>query len=205
METITQNSFTDKIIDGLKRAAVELEEFRLQAALGKMEAKDLFDDVKKKLHKSLHEANLDMDNVKLIVEKNTLKIKVAFEKLQVQLALGKAEGRDAFEAQRKKINIAINELETYIMENKETEKIYSLLLLDLKKFRIKLQILKLKFELKEFKTEEKMDGYKKSFHAKVAAAKENLHEKEKFAEKKWKNFSNEMHEAFSHLKTAFGA
>ena len=34
METIKQTHLVDKIINGLKKTAVELEEFRLQAALG---------------------------------------------------------------------------------------------------------------------------------------------------------------------------
>ena len=47
METTATTSITEKIISGLKKAAVELEEFRLQAALGKAEAHDAYEKAKK--------------------------------------------------------------------------------------------------------------------------------------------------------------
>jgi polyribonucleotide nucleotidyltransferase len=205
METTKQTSLTDMIIEGLKKAAAELEEFRVQAALGKMEAKDLFEEIKKKLNAAIHDASGDLDKVKELAGKHVLQLKTVFDELRVQLALGKADTREIFEAQRKKINATINDIETIIKENKSVEKIYGRFLLELKKFQIMLQILKLRFELRQFKSEEKRESGRKLFHKKIAEAKEKLQEKEKNIEKKWRNFSEEMHDAFGHLKTAFSA
>ena len=41
------------------------------------------------------------------------------------------------------------------------------------------------------------------FNDKLKDIKENLSDRERAARKKWKNFSNEMQDAYSHLKKAF--
>ena len=40
------NHLSDKVADALRKAAVELEEFQVQFALGKAEAKDKYEEVK---------------------------------------------------------------------------------------------------------------------------------------------------------------
>ena len=70
METLEKTSISDKIISGLKKAAVELEELRLQSALGKAQARDAYEEAKKKFNKYVHEAKLRVDNLKGAAKEN---------------------------------------------------------------------------------------------------------------------------------------
>ena len=49
MENSINIHFIDKVVDALKKSAIELEEFQVQAALGKAEAQLKFEEIKKKL------------------------------------------------------------------------------------------------------------------------------------------------------------
>lgn len=55
-----ENTITDKIIAGLRKAADEMEELRVQIALGKLEARDLYEEKKKEFNRFLHEAKQKM-------------------------------------------------------------------------------------------------------------------------------------------------
>ena len=201
METIKQTHLVDKIINGLKKTAVELEEFRLQAALGKADALDVYEDAKKKFSKFVHEAKSDAEDVKDIAKGKSIQLKYLLETLQVQLALGKAEGKEAFETQRKKITKALVELETFIKKNKAANEYYTKLLLELGKFRIKLDILKLRYELNKLEARLKFSDTKKDLTKKLADVKKRLLNNE--SEVGWEHFKDEISDAYSHLKKAF--
>ena len=51
MENTENTQFLDKVVQSLKKAVVEVEEFQVQAALGKAEAQDKYEEVKKKFIK----------------------------------------------------------------------------------------------------------------------------------------------------------
>ena len=48
MKNKEEIQFVDKVIGALRKSAVELEEFQVKAALGKADAQDKYEDVKKK-------------------------------------------------------------------------------------------------------------------------------------------------------------
>ena len=56
MDTTERIHYTDQVVAGLRKAAIELEELQVQATLGKAEAKDKFEDVKKKFNLFVHES-----------------------------------------------------------------------------------------------------------------------------------------------------
>ena len=203
METLEKKSLSDKVISGLKKAAVELEELRVQSALGKAEAKDAYEEVKKKFNKYVHEAKLQMNNVKGATKEKSSQLKTALEELQLQLVLGKADTKDLFEAQRKKISNALNEIETLIKKNKTTDLYYAELQMEIEKFRIKLDILKLQFELKKLGVKEEFEEKKNEFSKELSEIKKRLLKKEEEAEDKWEHFREEISGAYSHLKKAF--
>jgi hypothetical protein len=201
MGTIKQRNLVDKIINGLKKAAVELEEFRLQTALGKAEAHDVFEDAKKRFNKFVRNAKAETEEIQGIAKEKSMQVKVLFETLQVQLSLGKAEGKEAFETQRKKITKALNELENYIKEKKTVSEYSTKVLLELGKFRIKLDILKLHYELNKLNARLKLSDTKKDLDAKFAKVKKRLLNHDN--EEGWGHFKDEIYNAYSHLKKAF--
>jgi hypothetical protein len=123
--------------------------------------------------------------------------------LQVQLALGKADTKDAFEAQRKKITKVIGRIESLIKKNKSIDEYQSRLLLEAGKFRIKLDILKLQYELNKLEARSEIKGRKKAFDSKISGIKKRLLKREEEAEAKWEHFRNEVTDAYGHLKNAF--
>ena len=140
MET-TKARVIDKIIEGLKKAALELEEFQLQFALGKADAKDVYEKVKKEFDGYVRDAKGFFVDAKTMAIEKSLQIKAAFETLQLQLALGKADTEDIFEEQIKRISDALNELEILIRKNETADEYYTKLQVEIEKFKIKLDIL----------------------------------------------------------------
>ena len=202
METTQETSATNAIINGVKKALTELEEFRVQAALGKAEAHDAFEGAKKKFNEYLHEARQRFESAKDTAAEKSTQVKTAFETLQVQLALGKAETKEVFEEQRKKIFNALNELETIIKRNNTTNEYYNRLQMELEKFRIKVDIIKLRYDLNKLDARSEFESKKTDFSKKLDAIKKRLEGKEAAAHGKWDNFKDEITEAYSHLRNA---
>lgn len=203
METTQETSFSEKIISGLKKAAVELEEFRLQVALGKAEARDVYEEAKKIFNAYVHEAKVRLENIKGEAKEKSTQLKILLETLQVQLTLGKAESREIFEAQTKKISQVLNELEALIKKNKTIDLHYAELQMEIEKFRIKLEILKLQYELKKIDAHEEFEARKKDFLKNLSGIKANLLKKEKNLEDKWEHFRDEVSDVYSRLKKTF--
>ena len=203
METAEKTSLTDKIIKGLRKAAEELEQFRLQASLGKAQAKDIYEEAKKKFDVYIHEAKLRLDNAKGIAAEKVIQLKTALEELQLQLALGKAETKEAFEEQRKKIEHALHSLEAFLRSNKTSNEYYSTLLMETEKFRIKLDILHMHYKLNRLSKLEKLEEKKTDLSKKLSDLKNRLAKREQEAEGKWEHFREEISDAYTHLKKAF--
>ena len=198
METTTK-SITDSVIDGLKKAVTELEEFRLQLALGKAEAADKYEEAKKNFNEIIADfkTKLNEGNAKAIELKGKL------DELMVQLALGKASSKDSFNEQKKKISTAIREIEDFILRNPLGLKLQSKLKLELEKFQIKMEILHLRFALAKMDAKDVMESRKKEFVEKIEDLKHGFLKHEPELKENWEHFSKEMNEAYIHLKNAF--
>ena len=109
MESV-KTTFVEKLVKGLRTTATELEEFRVQAALGKAEAKDAFQQTKKRFNEFIHEVDIKLDHAADVTHDKSIELKAALEHLRVQLALGTAEARESLEEQMKKISNALNKL-----------------------------------------------------------------------------------------------
>lgn len=104
-----QKHFGDNLVAAMRKAAVELEELQVQAALGKAEAIDKAEEVKAKFKDLVQDAKNKMykGEAKFDVLKGKL------EHLEVQLALGKAEAKEVIAEQKKKISNTIHEIEEF--------------------------------------------------------------------------------------------
>ena len=197
MET---KSVTDKVVSGFRKAATELEKFQLQFALGKAEAKDKYEDLKKKFNQTVHSAKLKAIKAKEKADD----LHGLFDDLLVQLALGKAETKDAFIRQQKKINAKIHDIELYIKSHPTLMKIYDKLLEEFEKLKIQLEILAVNFKLSRLTTKDSIDKRRKEMDAIIKGLQDSLKKYKKPVEKsKWENFENEMGQAYKHLKAAF--
>ncbi len=196
METTENTKLIDKIVGALRQSATEIEELQVQAALGKAEAKEKFEDVKKKFNLFIHESK---SKIKDSQEKAD-EIHAMFDDLRVQLALGKAETTDAFREQKRELLLKLHELEVKIKTNKRFNRIYAFALIKIEEFKVQLQLLEQKFEKGKEQAKVSFEKEKKEFDEYINRLKSKYAKKE---ETRWEHFQDEVSEAFDHLKKAF--
>lgn len=166
------NHISEKIADALRKAAVELEELQVQFSLGKAEASDKYEEIKKSFNHFVHDAKLKYQAGK---DKSD-DLAARFEELQVQLNLGLAEGKDAFNAQREKILDAVKRLEDKINATELGSEVIHGLKVEIEKFKIKLEILRLRFELGKMDAKDEFESRKADFKDKIDELKSKFSE-----------------------------
>src|SRR5690606_10558581 len=127
----------EQISAGFRKVAKELEEFQVQLALGKMAAKDKYEEVKKEFNSYVNDFKQKYEESKEMWNE----YKAQIEDLQVQLALGKAETVEAFREQKHKIITKVREIENQIKNHPLYVNWYPELLAALEKVKIELEIL----------------------------------------------------------------
>ena len=194
-------TFTDKVIERLRKTATDLEALQIQLTLGKAEARDKYEEFKKEFSKTLREigSTIEKSNVQGASE-----LKVLLEELQVQLALGKAEARDAFLEQKKKIEKVLQQIEQKINIEPLSNEIIEKLNDEIRRFRIILEILRVKYELGKYETRDIYEARKKEFEQKINSLKQKINLKAETFDKQASIFKTEIADAYAHLKKAFG-
>lgn len=196
METKENTQFLDKVVRSLKKAAVEVEEFQVQAALGKAEAHDKYEEVKKNFNSFIHESKTKIHAGKEKIDG----VNVKLDELRVQLALGKAETVDAFKKQKRELLLKFHELEVNIKTNEKFSRMYALVLIEIEKFKVQLEVLEQKFDQGKVGAKDSFEKGKQEFNKFIDGVKAKYSKKE---ETKWEHFQDEVSQAFDHLKLAF--
>lgn len=196
MKTMEETRFIDNVVETLRKAAIEIEELQVQAALGKAEAQDKYDEVKKKFNEVLQNAKSKIHAGKDKVEE----IDTKFDELRVQLELGKAEGLDSFRVEKRKLLSKLHEIEVKIKTDKRINRLYAFVLLEIEKFKVNLEILEQKFEQGKVDAKISFEKGKQEFNAFIDRIKTKYSKKE---ETKWEHFQDEISEGFRHFKQAF--
>ncbi len=101
----------DKKLDHLEASATAYE---AQLQQTEEQARAKLEALKKNLSEALEKFKSEVAKAKGITEEKKKEMQAQFDDLQVQLTLGKAEARDVFEAQRKKIQSSIATLEATV-------------------------------------------------------------------------------------------
>jgi hypothetical protein len=195
----TTNKIGDNLVAILKQSVTDLENFQLQLALGKAEAADEYEKAKKSFHSFLHEAKLKY----LPGKQKATKALNAFEELQVQLALGKADSIDLFTAQKKKIMTAVSKLEKFMAVKAKTvsAEVEEELRHELEKFRIKLEVLRVQYELGRMDARDEFESRKHEFAD--AVAKLRLKFNAATASQKRQERHDELKKAYRAMKKTF--
>ena len=114
--TSTSNNISEFITEKVNKIKQEFDELAVQFTLGKAEASDRFQELKKELNDKAVEWK---NTIKSNSAKSTETTKTILEHLQVQAALGKAEAKEAFDIQRKKLNQLLSKLEVELKKDKK--------------------------------------------------------------------------------------
>lgn len=189
--------FVDKVIGALRKTAVELEEFQVQATLGKAEAQDKYEEVKKKFNLFIHDSEFKIKGIKEKIED----VNTNFDELRVQLALGKAETKEIFKKQKKELLSKIHEIEVKIKTNDTLNRMYALALIEIEQFKIQLEILEQRYKEDKVKAKDTFEKGKKDFNRFVNRVKGKYGKKKEAT--KLEHFQHEISEAFDHFKKAF--
>lgn len=198
MENTDNKHYLDYIIDGMRKTADELEKFQLQASLGKMEALDKYDELKKTY---AHYSN----EIKIKAEEGREKLQelqAKFQDLQVRFDLGKAETIETFEEQKHRILLAIHELQVTIKSNPTFIKTYAKLLDLLEKLKLKLEILSTKLDPLKEKAKEVFEDRKKDLEEVIDSFRKKINDQTDI-EHKMEVFQDELAQAYKHFKKAF--
>jgi hypothetical protein len=190
----------DTMISALKKSISELEEFQVQMALGKAEAHEKFDELKKKFKGFINSTKQKISAGKAKVAA----LRTDFDELQVQLSLGKADSIEKYNEQKKKILFAISKIEKS-MENKTAflntdldEKLRH----EIEKFRIKMEVLKVQFELGKLDAKDEFEERKHEFSEGITKLRLKFINRKKEAAKSRQLRHSEMKKAYKNMKKA---
>ena len=186
----------ERIAKGLRKSAEELEKLDVQLHLGKMEALEVYETMRKKYAHALHDVKNDVQHQRdqFIHMLNKL------EELRIQLELGKAETMDAFNERKKRIKLAIHDLEVAIKTNPEFIRRYAQVLESLEQFKLTLELLNQRTQ----PARERLNSFYEQRKAAIEKIIQGLLNRKREPNKtKWEHFQDEMSKAYAHLKKAF--
>jgi hypothetical protein len=184
----------------LTQMKVLLDEMQVQMALGKAEAKDIFDRERKNFLQYIAEEKTMLRRTGEAATTHRQALMENFELLDTKLAKPPAENKRQFDAQKKEVLNAIYTLE---MAMKEAYGDVGMALQGkLDAFRNKLDTFRIKLALGEFEAEEQLEALKPDLINGIAEIRGRL-SKEMGASEKIDSFTNEISTSFEHMKKAF--
>lgn len=136
------------------------------------------------------------------------KIAGDLDHLKVQLALGKAEARDAVTAQKEKIHQAVKSVENQIdrfetqVDQEIEEEINAWILANLE-LQEELDLAAARFEHEKAERRERFEAKKQEMRDKVTQFRNEIEEKRAAAQQKGSKFSSEMNASLEQIRTAF--
>jgi len=199
-EEATEKNVLQKISDKLISAQQEIDELALQLALGKAEAKDKFEEIKNDFRVKVGELKSLLANP----TENILnpEIKARIEELEVQLTNGKAESKDLFEKQMKRILKALANLEEYTKLTWHRINTPDFFIHEAEQFKLKMEILRLRFRLRKFDIRDdyrdKMQTVRREIRKMVSKTRDSINARQGH----YDDFKYEISLAYLHIKRA---
>lgn len=189
-------SFKDKLGKLISKAETEIDDLRVKISLGKLNGADLFEDMKKELANSFHEISNEIKSEGKDVSDS---VKSNIESLQLQLSLGKAEALDIYEEQKEKINQSITQLEKDIRDarNNLTYDAKIKIQNELEKFRLKMEVLQIRYELGRLDLKDNVESKKQKFKKEFDQLLETMKEE---SSEKVEEYGNNLRNAYEALR-----
>jgi hypothetical protein len=195
----------DKKLDALEHQALALE---AQLTQTKDQAMQRLEQRKQQLHDVLKQVLADVQKSKEMAEQAKSEVQGKLEHLQVQLALGKADARDAFEEQRVKILKALNEFES-VAEQKlkgaafESGRVWEDFVGRTSTLEAEFEALKSRFESEKAKQHVTLESSKQELLTKLVSFKNQLKSKREAAQAKADVFETDLRAGLDQIKAGF--
>lgn len=194
----SEKRFLVSVAENLLTAQQEIDDLMLQLALGKAEAKDKFEELKKDFKASM--ASLKLQVISFTDAGLNNKTQDAIEQLENALEKPVANSLIEFEAQRTKllalVEIIQNEVEEWLTSKQLSHEFIN----EFEKFKLKLEILNLKFALKRFEVKESVQDFfkdsAKALRRIVDSAEDSIVE----GEDVWIKAKETIHDTYKSLK-----
>lgn len=201
----------DKKLDRWEASAgafeAQLQESRDQA-LARLEAR------KKILAEALEKIKTEAAKDKGIAEDKKMEIQAHCEHLQVQLALGKAEAKEAFESQTKKIRHSMATLEATLdrcleavghAAGESLQKAIGKLVTAAMEYEAEAEALEARLAMKKTEAKAQLETKRSDLLAQISEFKTRLQGKRNLAREKAAIFEKELSDGISQIKQAFTA
>jgi len=190
------------IIDRWRATA---EELRLQLHLGSKELTDKFEEQKQEILKWSQDQAQDLNKD---ASEAATDLQRKLEELQVQAALGRAETKDAFLDQRKKLNDLLteaNEAAIKLMGNSKNSlrELAEKADTQFDQWQTRLDLFRLQVSLGAMEASDQWNEQKKDLKNSIVNLESKLDEAGTKSEQSWDQFKNEISEAWKHVKKAF--
>jgi hypothetical protein len=195
-----QDELMDIGKERLTQMKVLLDEMQIQMALGKAEAKDIFDRERKNFLTFVSEEKNVLRRTGEAASKHRQTLAEKFEALDARLAKVPAENKRQYDVQKRETLHAIYTLELAMKE--AFGDVGMALQAKLEAFRTKLDSFRIKLALGEFENEAELEPLKPELVDAIKEIRERL-KKEVGASEKIDSFTNELSTSFDHMKQAF--
>ena len=188
------------VADKLLAAQQEIDELTVQLALGKAEARDKFNEIKKDFREKVSELKAFLANIPSDLELSTIRTKI--DELEMHLLQGEVNTREAFEAQKDNLMKATSALEKTLQRKVPFPAELQHFVHEIEKFKVKLEILRLKFSLKKMEVKNefriRMDEAKAYIDERRTLIKDKIDE----GREKYEDFGDEIRLAYTHFRKA---
>jgi hypothetical protein len=192
----------DQMKDFVSSWQQRLEEMQVQFSLGKMDAAEAFEKQKDQLRTMLVSMKENIDKATDVAEDKTAEMRNKLEELKLQLSLGKADGLDAFEAQRKKIEAAMHDFYHTGKQNFSSNYEKGLELFDRQSeaFKTGLDIVKIQYNLAKMDAKEEVEEKKKELNDKIVELNNQFKTIQATAMENMEEVNRQLRENFEKMK-----
>jgi len=195
-----QSELIEMSKEKLTQMKVFLDELEIQLALGKSEAKEVFERERKNFQQYITDQKAQFKKVGKEADHHRAALAEKFEAVEHLLLKEAATSKKKFDLDKKSTLKAIYELEFIIKEAYGDVGVAMQARLD--NFKGKLDAYRIQLALGEYEDAAELEGKKESLRNAVAKITEKLR-KEENASEKIEHFADEVNTSVAHLKKAF--
>jgi hypothetical protein len=196
------NQMKDQMKDFVSSWQKRLEEMQVQFSLGKMDASESFEKQKDQLRAMLVSMKENIEKGTDLAEDKATEMRTKLEELRLQLALGKADGMEAFELQRKKIELAMHEFYQTGKQNFSGNYEKGLEMFDRQSeaFKTGLDIVKIQYNLAKMDAKEEVEEKKKELNEKIVELNNQFKSMQSTAMENMEDMNRQLRENFEKMK-----
>jgi hypothetical protein len=195
-------TFEEQMKEWMAEGRKRFEEMQVQFSLGKMDATDAFEKQKDFLKNAATQWKENLDKATDVAEEQGTKLKSKLDELMLQLNLGKAEGKEQFEEQKKKIEAALHEVYEASKKayNENHDKLVKLFDSNAHAFKTGIEIIQLQFALAKMDVKEDMEKAGKEIGKKMEELSSHYAELQKNAMHTIEDWNKQMIEGYHKIQ-----